>query len=495
MPSGDSDGLSQIAKAGLKYFWAGRGESTYYRGAGFPPDSCPKGWRVKATALIAALRLRFCFAMVQHRTERNFPEDFPERAGHCTQADLIMANETITSVPGFWAGALRCGIKQAHKPDLAMLISKVPAVAAAVFTRNKIVGAPIIVGRRNVRSGRLHGCIINSGCSNVCTGRRGIRDAREMCQLTADALIPRIPSVSAGLILPGSTGVIGHFLPMEKLRAGIPRLAGEISDSESAGVAFAQGILTTDTRVKMAAATLRLGSTTVRIAGVCKGSGMIAPNMATMLAYVATDAAIAVPLLRRTVQAVVDETFNCVTVDQHTSTSDTFACLANGLAGHRVLRTAGPQWKKFRAGLFEVCDALSRQIAADGEGATKLVRVFVTGAASAADARKAAMAIANSPLVKTAIHGGDPNWGRFVSAAGYSGARMREDRCTCQVGSITVFKNGQPTRVDLGGVEQAMKQSELDITVDLGTGRAFTCRVYTCDLSRQYITINADYHT
>ena len=406
-----------------------------------------------------------------------------------------MANETITSVPGFLAGALRCGIKQSNKPDLAMLVSKVPAAAAAVFTRNKIVGAPIIVGRQNLRSGRLHGCIINSGCSNVCTGQRGIRDAREMCQLTAASLTPRIPALSAALILPSSTGVIGHFLPMAKLRAGIPRLAGEISDSQSAGQAFAQGILTTDTRVKMAAVTVGLGSAKVRIAGVCKGSGMIAPNMATMLAYVATDAAIIAPLLQRTVQSVVDETFNCVTVDQHTSTSDTFACLANGLADHRVLRTPGPVWQRFRDALFEVCDALSRQIASDGEGATKLVRVLVTGAASATDARKAAMAIANSPLVKTAIHGGDPNWGRFVSAAGYSGARMRADRCTCRVGKITVFKNGQPTRVDLGTVEQAMKQSELDITVDLGTARAFTCRVYTCDLSRQYITINADYHT
>ncbi len=406
-----------------------------------------------------------------------------------------MANETITSVPGFLAGALRCGIKQSNKPDLAMLVSRVPAAAAAVFTRNKIVGAPIIVGRRNMRSGHLHGCIINSGCSNVCTGRRGIHDAREMCQLTAESLIPQIPTVTPAMILPGSTGVIGHFLPMAKLRAGIPRLAGEISDSQSGGQAFAEGILTTDTRVKMAAITVRLGGASVRIAGVCKGSGMIAPNMATMLAYVATDAAIAAPLLRQTVKSVVNDTFNCVTVDQHTSTSDTFACLANGLAGHRVLRNTGPEWEKFQAGLLEVCDALSRQIAFDGEGATKLVRVRVSGAASAADARKAAMAIANSPLVKTAIHGGDPNWGRFVSAAGYSGARMRADRCTCQVGKVTVFKNGQPTQVHLGTVQQAMKHSELDITVDLGTGRAFACRVYTCDLSRQYITINADYHT
>lgn len=406
-----------------------------------------------------------------------------------------MANETITGVPGFWAGALRCGIKQSNKPDLALLVSKVPATAAAVFTRNKIVGAPITVGRANLRSGRLHGCIVNSGCANVCTGDRGIRDAREMCQLTADSLMARIPTVSAEMILPGSTGVIGHFLPMDKLRAGIPRLAGEISDSQVAGQAFAQGILTTDTRVKMAGVTVRLGSAAVRIAGACKGSGMIAPNMATMLAYVGTDAAIALPLLRRTVKMVADETFNCVTVDQHTSTSDTFACLANGLAGHRLLRTTGRDWEKFRAGLFEVCDELSRQIAADGEGATKLVRVLVSGAASAADARKAAMAIANSPLVKTAIHGGDPNWGRFVSAAGYSGAAMQAQRATCRVGKITVFKNGRPAQVDLGAVQREMKHAELDIAVDLGTGHSFGCRVYTCDLSREYIAINADYHT
>jgi glutamate N-acetyltransferase/amino-acid N-acetyltransferase len=231
---------------------------------------------------------------------------------------------------------------------------------------------------------------------------------------------------------------------------------------------------------------------------------MIAPNMglagslvgkqATMLAYVATDAAIDRRSLAKVLASVTDQTFNCVTVDQHTSTSDTFSVMANGLAGNRKI-TSGKDLAKFAAALLEVSDSLSRQIARDGEGATKLVTVIVTGAASAADAKRAAEAIANSPLCKTAIHGNDPNWGRFVSAAGYSGAKMNPDKAQCQVGGITVFKNGQPANANLADVEAAMKEEKLTIAVHLGTTGKHTHRVYTCDLSREYIAINADYHT
>lgn len=413
-----------------------------------------------------------------------------------------MPNTTITSVRGIRAGALHCGIKSTPKPDLALLVCEVPATAAAVFTRNKVVGAPVIVGRKHIRRGILRACVTNSGCANVCTGEQGIRDALEMCALTARCAGETLGSpIGAEEVLPFSTGVIGHFLPMDKIRAGIPRLAGQLSNSQEAGEAFAQGILTTDLVAKSAHASFTLAGRRITIAGHCKGSGMIAPDMgpaapkhATMLAYVATDAAIDQRGLAAATTAAADQSFNCVTVDQHTSTSDTFSVLATGMAENRVIRT-GKELAKFSAALLEVCDSLARQIARDGEGATKLVTVLVTGAASPADARRAALAIANSPLCKTAIHGGDPNWGRFVSAAGYSGARMNPEKCMCRVGPMTVFKNGRPAQADLAAVQAVMKQEKLTITVDLGTGKKASHRIYTCDLSREYIAINADYHT
>lgn len=405
-----------------------------------------------------------------------------------------MPNTTITSVKGIRAAALHAGIKQSGKPDLALLVSDVPAAAAAVFTQNKVVGAPVIVGRRHIQEGMLRACITNSGCANVCTGQRGVDDALEMCAITADQLA-KLGDIEVPLtmVLPFSTGVIGHFLPMDKIRAGIPKVFAQLSDSQEAGEAFAAGIMTTDLVPKAAHTRVTIGGKRVTIAGHCKGSGMIAPNMATMLAYVATDALIPPVALRKLIGGIADQTFNCVTVDQHTSTSDTFTVLANGLAGNRKPGTA--DLAKFSRALLEVCDSLARQIARDGEGATKLVTVTVTGAKSPADAKRAAEAIANSPLCKTAIHGGDPNWGRFVSAAGYSGAAMNPDKAACKVGKITVFKNGRPTEVPLSDVEKVMKEENLAIGVDLGMGGKATHRVYTCDLSREYIAINADYHT
>jgi glutamate N-acetyltransferase/amino-acid N-acetyltransferase len=281
---------------------------------------------------------------------------------------------------------------------------------------------------------------------------------------------------------------------MDKINAGIPVAALRLSGSPQAGEDFAQGILTTDLVKKTAYATVKIGGTTITIAGCCKGSGMIAPNMATMLAFVVTDAAIALPPLRKVLKQTADGTFNCVTVDQHTSTSDTLAVMANGLAGNRKI-TGGAELAKFAKALYEVSDSLAQQIARDGEGATKLVTVVVSGAATASDAKRAAEAIANSPLCKTAIHGSDPNWGRFVSAAGYSGAKMNVERSMCKVGQIVVFKNGRPAAADLAKVQGVMREKDVMISVDLGMGGKAGHRVYTCDLSREYITINADYHT
>jgi glutamate N-acetyltransferase / amino-acid N-acetyltransferase len=409
-----------------------------------------------------------------------------------------MANTSVTAVKGFRAAAMHVGIKASGKPDLAVLASAAPATAGAVFTQNKVVGAPIIVGRKHMKGGVLRACVVNSGCANVCTGERGVRDALEMCKLTAEGLVEEGGEFPIAEVLPFSTGVIGHFLPMEKVRAGIPAVIAKLSDSEEAGAAFAHGILTTDLVAKTAYETVMIGGKKVTIAGCCKGSGMIAPNMAppqaTMLAFVASDAAIDRRALQGLVKEVADRTFNCVTVDQHTSTSDTFVALANGMAGNRKI-VSGADAIKFGRALLAVCDSLAQQIARDGEGATKLVTVIVSGAKSPADAKRAAEAIANSALVKTAIHGGDPNWGRFVSAAGYSGAAMNPDKSLCKVGSIPVFKNGHPTGADLKKVQSIMQAKDLTITVDLGTGGRSAHRVYTCDLSREYIAINADYHT
>ncbi|MGC8624677.1 MAG: bifunctional glutamate N-acetyltransferase/amino-acid acetyltransferase ArgJ [Phycisphaerae bacterium] len=404
-------------------------------------------------------------------------------------------NQYITAARGFLAGALHCGIKQSSQSDLAMLVSSVPATAAAVFTTNKVVGAPVVVGRKHIQRGVLSACVINSGCANVCTGKRGIADALQMCTLTSEALAKCDMVIPPEDILPSSTGIIGHFLPMKEVRSGILSLAPNLGCSILHGEAFAHAILTTDLKCKIASTQFTVGRRTITMAGCCKGSGMIAPNMATMLAYVATDAAISSAALQAAVRDTADTTFNCLTVDQHTSTSDTYVVLANGLAENPRIELNTAAWRSFSRALETVCDSLARQIAADGEGATKLVIVRVTGADTDADARRAAMAIANSPLVKTAIHGGDPNWGRFVSAAGYSGAKMNPDKSRCQVGDITVFRNGQPTTPALADVATAMKNPEVHITVSLGTGGKGVSRVYTCDLSREYIAINADYHT
>jgi glutamate N-acetyltransferase/amino-acid N-acetyltransferase len=407
----------------------------------------------------------------------------------------MTGNPYITAVRGFLAGALHCGIKRSSQSDLAMLVSAVPATAAAVFTTNNVVGAPIVVGRKHIKHGRLSACVINSGCANVCTGKHGISDALKMCTLTSEALARNDMAVAPEEILPSSTGIIGRYLPMKEIRSGIFSLAPRLGCSIAHGEAFAHAILTTDLKIKTASTQVHVGRRTITIAGCCKGSGMIAPNMATMLAYVATDAAISSTALQAAVRDTADSTFNCLTVDQHTSTSDTYVVLANGLAENPGIEMGTAGWRSFTEALETVCDSLARQIAADGEGATKLVTVRVIGAQTDTDARRAAMAIANSPLVKTAIHGGDPNWGRFVSAAGYSGAKMNPDKALCQIGNKVVFRAGQPTAIALAEVESAMKNPEVVITVGLGTGGKGTCRVYTCDLSREYITINADYHT
>lgn len=402
-----------------------------------------------------------------------------------------MPNTTVTAPRGFLAAGVMCGIKQAKVLDLGLLVCERPASAAAVFTTNQVVGSAIVHDRKVLPQGRgkLEAVVVNSGNANTCTGSRGLRDTLRMAGLVGQAT--HCPAMR---VLVSSTGIIGRPLPIAKVEHGIIDAASQLGNSQSHGEAFSRAILTTDLRTKQAFASVKLGGETIKIAGCIKGSGMIAPRMATMLGYITTDAAISPALLHTMLAEIAETTFNSITVDGHTSTSDTVAVLASGLADHPVMKAGSAIHRKFFAALSEVCYSLAEQVVRDGEGATKLVRVIITGAATEADAKKAARAIAESPLVKCALNGGDPNWGRFVSGAGYSGAKCRFEKMKCSVGKLVIFRNGQPTAADVKAVAKAMAADEVDITVDLGVGKA-TTTMLTCDLSREYVTINADYHT
>jgi len=398
-----------------------------------------------------------------------------------------MRNDTITAPQGFRAAGVACGIKQSANLDVGLLVADQVCSAAAVFTQNRFCGAPVTVGREHVRSGRLRAIVVNSGCSNVATGRRGTADARAMCRQVAAGL-----GIAATEVLPSSTGVIGEFLPMEKLSRGIQAALKALSPSAAAGRRFVHAIMTTDTKVKQACERVRLGRARVTVAGCCKGSGMIAPNMATMLGYLTTDAKLPAGELKRLLAGAVEPTFNRVTVDECQSTSDTVAILASGAAAALVSKR---QVTAFASALEAVCASLAYQIAADGEGATRVLEITVRGARTPSDAHAAARAIAVSPLVKTAVHGGDPNWGRIVQALGATDVRFEPQRVTVWLDRTVIFTQGAPARhLDRRRLAGLMRRPHVPIAVDLGAGRAAD-RVLTCDLSREYVTINADYHT
>lgn len=424
-----------------------------------------------------------------------------------------MAELHLLSPKGFRAGATYAGIKSKPTPDVALLVADAPATAAAVFTTNRVFAAPIKVGREHIAGGLLRAVVVNAGNANACTGKQGEADARRMCALAAELI-----GCKPQQVLPSSTGIIGHLLPMDKLEIGIRNAANDLGDSSDHATRFADAILTTDTRRKVAGATVKIGRQTVTIAGVCKGAGMIGPRLAldanparlrgpgaakpgrsarskpkhaTMLAYLTTDAALSAAHLRNLLQGSADRSFNNVTIDDHASTNDTCALLASG-AGASVENPRDLQ--KFAEALDEVCQSLAYQIAADGEGATKVVKVVVSGAYTDADAGAMARVIANSPLVKCAMHGNDPNWGRIVSAAGYAGVPFDPDRATLRLQGTVVFRTGRPLPFDAGQVSQSLKKNEVtvDLRCGMGDGKAI---VWTCDFSREYVAINADYHT
>ncbi len=397
----------------------------------------------------------------------------------------------LLSPKGFNASGVKAGIKSSGKRDVGLLVCDRVATAAAVFTSNLVVAAPVVVGREHIAGGKLRGVVVNAGNANACTGKRGESDARAMCDISARAI-----GCSAGQMLPSSTGIIGHLLPMEKVSAGIEAAANQLGNSEEHALAFMEAILTTDLKRKSAEAVVKIGREKVIIAGVCKGSGMIGPRLqppqATMLAYLTTDVVAAPLQLRKMMWAACDGSFNSVTVDDHASTNDTACLLASGASGVKLDSVAARE--KFAAALAEVCQSLAYQIAADGEGATKVVKIVVSGATTVAAAKAMARAIANSPLVKCAMHGNDPNWGRIVSAAGYAGAAFDPDRASLKLQGVTVFRGGQPMRFDAGKTSELMKASEVVAELACGLGKG-SATVWTCDLSKEYVTINADYHT
>jgi len=401
----------------------------------------------------------------------------------------------LLSPGGFKAGAAHAGLKTTPSPDVAILACDVPATAAAVFTTNKVFAAPITIGRKHVAAGKLRGIVVNSGNANACTGRQGEIDALAMCRLAAGAI-----GCQAEQILPSSTGIIGRRLPMDKIQRGIALAAGNLGNTVIHADRFAQAILTTDTRRKSAATRFRAGKDWITVAGVCKGSGMIGPRLAlngpsalhaTMLAFLTTEAKVPLAQLRRILADAAESSFNAVTVDDHMSTNDTAAILASGLGpalnSRRLIES-------FAAAMKEVCQSLAYQIAADGEGATKVVRIDVRQAKTPADAKLIARAIANSPLVKCAMNGNDPNWGRIVSAAGLCPAAFDPDKSELKLQDTTVFKSGRPMPFDARRLGKSLASKEVVVELKCGLGKS-AATVWTCDLSKDYVTINADYHT
>ena len=399
---------------------------------------------------------------------------------------LEMATGGVTTPAGFRAAGVEAGIKTRGGLDLALIVSDRAAHAAAVFTTNRAQAAPVLVSREHLaQSGGLaRAIVVNSGCANACTGDEGLRVARGMAEETA-----RLVGCPANEVLVASTGVIGVGLDMNKIRAGLPAAMRLLGADQ--GPLAARAIMTTDPFPKEAAARISAGGRPIAIGGMAKGSGMIEPMMATMLGFVTTDAMVPRPLLDRALRDAVDDTFNAITVDGECSTNDCVMLLANGASGAEI--DAGT-YDVFVQGLRAVCLRLALGIVRGGEGATKLVTVSVSGAASRAEARQAAKAIANSLLVKTAIHGGDPNWGRLIAAAGRAGVAFELSRASVMMGPIVLFKDGRPHDEAAPEAAAYLKHPELTVVVDLGAGTA-SSTVWTCDLSAEYVRINADYRT
>jgi glutamate N-acetyltransferase/amino-acid N-acetyltransferase len=398
-----------------------------------------------------------------------------------------VSNQTITGPLGFKAAGVTCGLKVSGKPDLGLLMCDVPASVAGCFTQNHTKAAPVEISREHIKSGYTRGVVVNSGNANACTGQQGLNDAQAMTESVSEHF-----KISPRDVLVASTGIIGRFMDMDKVNKGIDEAVKSLGSDETSGMNFLNAIMTTDTKLKMSYREFEVNGKPVKIAGVAKGSGMICPNMATMLSFITTDAKMTPAELRNHLAQAVGRSFNRITVDGDMSTNDTVLLFASGMA---CTENLGHVWQsEFGENLYEVCNELALAVVEDGEGATKVFHVMVTGASSYTQAHKIARQIAQSPLVKTAVHGGDPNWGRIVCSAGSAGVPFNPQTATCSIGDIVVFKHGLGENADLPRLEAIMKQKDIWITLDLGDGDASDV-VHSCDLSKGYVDINAFYHT
>ena len=399
----------------------------------------------------------------------------------------------VTAARGYQAAGVHAGIKASNltKPDVAVIFSQVPAAAAGVFTQNLVKAAPVLLDQKVAAAGSAQAIVVNSGNANACTGQEGMETAQLMASWTAAGL-----GVSAEQIFVASTGVIGHQMPREKIQAGISKAVGAISPQGGHDAAVA--IMTTDLISKEAAVQLMLGEAVVTIGGMAKGSGMIHPNMATMLGFITTDASITPAALQIAVKAAADKSFNMITVDGDSSTNDSLIILANGLAGNQLIDADSADFPLFQAGLDQVAIALAKLIAKDGEGASKLVEAQVKGAPTTEDARKAAKAVVSSSLVKAAMFGEDANWGRILCAVGYSGAQIDPDAVDIWLQSAAgrekMADQGRGLEFDEANAKKVLAEKEITVIIDLHQGEA-EATAWGCDLTYDYVKINADYRT
>jgi glutamate N-acetyltransferase/amino-acid N-acetyltransferase len=403
--------------------------------------------------------------------------------------NIITGN--IIAPNGFKAGSVHCGLKSnTRKHDIGIIFSEQPCKTAALFTTNQIVAAPIKLSRNVVQNGTVHAIVVNSGNANACTGRKGEKDAETMALLTSKHL-----NIKPDEVIVASTGIIGHHLPMAKIKSGISKSSECLGDKNTHAINIAKAIMTTDLVPKHIAIKAKIGGKEITIGAIAKGSGMISPNMATMFCFITTDAAISLNTLRSCIKKSTENSFNQITVDGHMSTSDMVAILANGMAHNRnITSSTKSELALFQKALDYVTQNMAKEIVKDGEGATKFVQIEIHEAKSVSEAKKIARTIAESPLVKTAINGEDPNWGRIVSAAGYAGVTLDESKLHLSVNKVTIYKKGLPVTPAPKRLNSVMKKKEITIQLHLGMGNK-SATLWTCDLSKEYVKINADYHT
>lgn len=392
----------------------------------------------------------------------------------------------IESVKGFQFSAIEAAIKRPGRKDLALIYSEAISTMAGLFTRNRVKAAPVRLDMKRIRSRKGQAIIVNSGNANACTGDRGLRDAENMASLIAEGL-----GLDKELVYVCSTGVIGTPMPMDRIRSSIPALIEELGQHSIRDVASA--IMTTDTFLKLVERDIKMGKATVKIAGICKGAGMIRPDMATMLCFILSDISITPQALDAALRKAVDTSFNRITIDGDMSTNDTVLAMANGLAENKIIEEDSRLYRVFESVLSEVTDELSRMIVKDGEGATKIVEITVKNAKNDREAKKAAYSVANSLLVKTALYGNDANWGRIMASLGYSGIMLKEKDIDIYINDVKIVSKGLGTGMDKNP-EKIFKDKEVKILIDLRIGKG-SATILTCDLSEDYVKINAEYRT